>query len=143
MSSPFQQSFNSKSPLNSSSPDRVLGERDIQRKLNKAKRKFEKLKGDGSRRDKRKLEAGMLAQEQAERKRSGGVRGEAPFYQERESLNPDALKSVMENQNVSENEAIAIVNKKRSEAKGNAKKKEATKGKWSACLLYTSPSPRD
>ena len=80
MSSPFQKSFNSKSPLNSSSPDRVLGERDIQRKLNKAKRKFEKLKGDGSRRDKRKLEAGMLAQEQAERKRSGGVRGETPFF---------------------------------------------------------------
>jgi len=81
MSSPFQQSFNSKSPLNSSSPDRVLGERDIQRKLNKADRKFKKLKGDGSRRDIRKLEAGMLAQEQAERKRSGGVRGEAPFFQ--------------------------------------------------------------
>ena len=80
MSSPFQKSFNSKSPLNSSSPDRVLGDRDIQRKLNKADRKFKKLKGDGSRRDIRKLEAGMLAKQQAERKRSGGVRGETPFF---------------------------------------------------------------
>jgi|TARA_R110000822_G_scaffold56934_1_gene143637 hypothetical protein len=130
MSSPFQQSFNSKSPLNSSSPDRVLSDRDIQRKLNKADRKFKKLKGDGSRRDIRKLEAGMLAQEQAERKRSGGVRGEAPFHQERKSLNPGAVESVMKNQNVSEKEAIAIVNKKRSEAKSNAEKKKT--GKWSA-----------
>jgi len=51
--------------------------------------------------------------------------------QERKSLNPGAIKSVMENQNVSEKEAIAIVNKRRSESRSNAKLKEESKNGWS------------
>ena len=55
----------------------------------------------------------------------------SPFNQERKSLNPAAVKSVMENQNVSEKEAIAIVNKRRSESNSNAKLNEQSKSGWS------------
>ena len=55
----------------------------------------------------------------------------SPFNQERKSLNPAAIKNVMKNQNVSEKEAMAIINKRRSEANSNAKLKEESKNGWS------------
>jgi len=51
--------------------------------------------------------------------------------QENKSLNPGAVKNVMKNKSVSEKEAIAIVNKRRSESKSNAKKKQESKSGWS------------
>jgi len=55
----------------------------------------------------------------------------SPFNQERKSLNPAAIKNVMKNQNVSEKEAMAIINKRRSQSKNNAKLKEESKSGWS------------
>lgn len=118
------------------SPDRDLTEGEIRRRKKKLE-KFNSKETLSKRRQRKKIKI----EDQLERGQDGESDKatqkmvDSGLYmkedQETKSLNPGAVKNVMKNKSVSEKEAIAIVNKRRSESKSNAKKKQESKSGWS------------